>query len=151
MGELVVCLPDCGIRSVQSMLKVNGIILQRERVRQFLHHVDPTEKQRRLHRRQYRVSSPNALWHIDGYHKLIRWRMVIYGGIDGYSIVPVYLRVASKNTADTVLETFSHAVESYGLPSRVRADHGGENVQVAHFMLEHPLCCPRGSFISKYA
>ena len=34
---------------------------------------------------------PNSLWHIDGYHKLIRWRVIIHGGIDGFSRLPVYL------------------------------------------------------------
>ncbi|KAK5861621.1 hypothetical protein PBY51_023003 [Eleginops maclovinus] len=34
----------------------------------------------RLHRRAYQVAGPNSLWHLDGNHKLIRWRIVIHGG-----------------------------------------------------------------------
>ncbi|KAI9452574.1 hypothetical protein HD554DRAFT_2005831, partial [Boletus coccyginus] len=34
-------------------------------------------------RRKYYVKRPNALWHIDGHHKLIRWGIVIHGIIDG--------------------------------------------------------------------
>ncbi len=35
--------------------------------------------------RQYQVPRPNALWHIDGHHKLIAWGVVIHGVADGYS------------------------------------------------------------------
>ena len=36
-------------------------------------------------RRNYQVPRPNALWHIDGHHKLIAWGIVIHGVADGYS------------------------------------------------------------------
>ena len=85
----------------------------------------------------------NALWHIDGYHKLIRWRLVIHGGIDGYSRVPVYLKVASDNKAVTVFNAFLQAVELFGQPSCVRLDRGGENFLVGRFMLEHSERGPR--------
>ena len=83
------------------------------------------------------MSMPNSLWHIDGYHKLIRWRIVIHGGIDGYSRLPVYLQASTNNRADIVLICFL-SVATYGLPSRVRCDRGGENVRVSEFMLCHP-------------
>ena len=41
MGEIVARLPNCGIRSIQSNLRADGVVLQRERVRQSLHRVDP--------------------------------------------------------------------------------------------------------------
>ena len=46
----------------------------------------------------------NALWHIDTHHSLVRWRLVIAGGIDGYSRLITYLHCFDNNQASTVLQ-----------------------------------------------
>ena len=74
--------------------------------------------------------------------------MVVHGAVDGYSRIPVYLRCSNNNRAETVLTLFKNAVQKFGLPSRVRCDRGGENVDVSMFMLSHPLRGPnRGSVL----
>ena len=83
----------------------------------------------------------------DGHHKLIRWRIVTHGGIDGYSRMIVYLCASTNNRASTVHSLFMEAVERFGLPSRVRSDEGGENVMVARHML-HYRGTDRGSMIT---
>lgn len=85
--------------------------------------------------------------HIDGNHKLIPWRLVIHGGIDGYSRRVVYLRCTNNNRAQTVLSLFQEAVNLYGVPSHVRSDLGVENYDVAQFMLER-RGLNRGSMIT---
>ena len=55
-----------------------GYRIQWERVRQSLLRTDPLGVRQRwrksIRRRVYHVSGPLALWHIDGNHKLIRYR-----------------------------------------------------------------------------
>ena len=55
--------------------------------------------------------------------------------MDGYSRLITYLRCSNNNRASTVLELFLGGVGKYGVPSRVRSDHGGENIDVARFMI----------------
>ena len=83
----------------------------------------------------------------DGHHKLIRWNLVVHGGMDGYSRMVVYLQCSGNNRASTVYNLFLEAVNHYGLPSRVRSDQGGENIMVAHHMIEH-RGTERGSMIT---
>ena len=75
------------------------------------------------------------LWHVDGYHKLILWGIIIHGGINGYSRLVTYLVVATNNQAETAFRAFQTGNEDYGVPSRVCTDKGGENVQIGEFMI----------------
>lgn len=73
----------------------------------------------------------------DSHHKLVRWRLITHGGIDGYSRLIVYLKCTSNIKSATVYESFLGAVGKYHLPSRVRSDQGGENVLVAQHMIRN--------------
>lgn len=143
--------PRCGEKITDGRLRSQGILVPRERVRNALKRVDPIGCQLRkkivLHRRMYNVTSPNALWHLDGHHKLIRWKIVTHGGIDGFSRLIMYLQASTNNCAETVLSAFMKAVDEFGLPLKVRTDHGGENTLVAEYMLGHPER-GTGSFIT---
>lgn len=83
---------------------------------------------------------------MDSNHKLIAWRFVYHGCVDGYSRTVVYLRCCTNNRASTVLHFFQEGVGRFSVPQRVRGDRGGENVDVARFMINHHGT-GRGSFI----
>ena len=132
--------PNIGQSRMLGALRSRGLHVQRWRVREIMRKVDPIGTMLRwngvVYRRKYSVPGPNALWHIDGHHKLIHWRLVVHACIDGYSRLIIYLHCANNNLASTVLDLFKGGVGQYGLPSRTRSDHGLENVKVARFMVE---------------
>ena len=80
--------PQSGLHYLAGSLSRHGLRIQHYRIASSLRHVDPLGRVLRqhntIHHRQYRVSRPNALWHLDGHHKLIHWGIVIHGIIDGY-------------------------------------------------------------------
>ena len=151
--QFVIMHPFSGQRSLERYLRNLGLRIQRYKLQNSLMRVDPSgvckHLRQSLHQRKYSVAMPNSLWHIDGLHRLIRWRIVIHGAIDGFSRLPVYLGASSNNKAETVLQHFLKAIQLYGLPSRVRCDHGRENMMISQFMLTHPDRGPgRGSCIT---
>ena len=69
-------MPDIGQSMLRGILNSRGIHVSTVRLRECLSEVDPINSALRwaspIRRRVYSVPYPNALWHIDGNHKLIR-------------------------------------------------------------------------------
>ena len=117
--------PNDGEVMMKGYLVSQSIRIPRSQLRASIHRVDHentlNRKSHVVKRRQYSVDCPNSIWHIDGHHKLIRWKFVFHAGIDGFSHAITYIGCSTNNLASTVLE----GVKNMGLPERVRSDHGG--------------------------
>ena len=116
-------------------LQQRGIVVQRYKIRALIHRVDPIEtavrRSRVFRRRVYQVEGPNSLWHIDSNNKLINWRFIVHGAIDGYSRTD-----STNNLAATVMSSFYQAVYDHGVSDQIRSDLVGENVEVWRYMTE---------------
>lgn len=100
--------PNDGECLLTGHLARQGILVPRAQIRAYIHRVDPIStairKSVTIRRRVYHVEVPSCVWRVDGNHKLIRWRIVAHGGIDGYSRTIVFLECADNNCASTVLQ-----------------------------------------------
>ena len=116
-----------------------GVQVPRRRLRQLIHRVDHeatvARQGRTIRRRIYSVPHPNAVWHIDTHHKLIKWHFIIHAGIDGFSRTKAYIKCFDNNRASTSLQIFCEGVAKFGLPDVVRTDHGGENIDIWQYMI----------------
>ena len=143
--------PFCGKIMLRKLLKDRGFNIERYGLRDSIYRVNDfgvqARKKRRLNKRVYNVKGANHLCHIDTNHKLIKWHIIIFGAIDGYSRLPVSLECINNNKATTVLSCFLKGVETYGIPSRVRSDKGKENVIVGDYIIEK-RGLERGSMIT---
>ncbi|KAF3844260.1 hypothetical protein F7725_013602 [Dissostichus mawsoni] len=131
--------PHSGYRMMKALLQAQGLRVLYDRVRASLHRVETIGVISRMNnlgcivRRTYSVPSPQSLMHIDTNHKLIRYNIVIFGGIDGFSrklfvsfnwynriyLQIMYLGAASNNLASTNLDFFQESVEKFGFPLRI--------------------------------
>ena len=130
-----------------------GLRVQRRRMRESLARVDPANTALRWGL-LFSVDSivyPGQIHcgiYVDGHHSLIRWGLVIHGCIDGFSRRTMFLKCNNNNLSQTVLELLLSATEKDGLwPSRIRVDHGVENVLVCEAMVQ-TRGTGRGSFIA---
>lgn len=72
--------------------------------------------------------------------------MPIHCFIDGFSRFVLAIQVSDNNRGSTVLRLFVDKACHLGVPSRVRGDHGTENIETARWMEEH-RGQGRGSYI----
>lgn len=127
-----------GYRQVIGHLRSLGMFVTQANVRRIVAELHPERSAERLlrvtRRREYYVEHVNDLWHIDGQHKLVDWKFVIHGCIDGKSRAIVFMQVNDNNRADSVCKAFLNATDKWGWPSRMRGDKGGENTLVASWV-----------------
>lgn len=87
--------PNTGIRYLRGYLSQHGMRVPRRRIVDSLSRVDDVAKvilqHKVIKRREYTSARPNALWHVDGHHKLGLWGIVIHGFIDGYDRMVCHL------------------------------------------------------------
>ena len=73
-------MPEIGQSMLRGILSSRGIVVSTVRIRECLAEVDPINSSLRwaspIKRRVYSVPYPNALWHLDGNHKLIRYELI---------------------------------------------------------------------------
>ncbi|KAL0572964.1 hypothetical protein V5O48_008995 [Marasmius crinis-equi] len=138
--SILEAFPKFGFRMLRGRLMADGHRVPRDRIRESYLRVNGALVNRfgsrEVHRQRYHVAGANSLWHHDGQHGLIRYKLVIHCFVDGKSRMVTAIRVHNNNRASSVLNLFLEGVQNHGRPRRVRGDHGTENLRVAEWMEE---------------
>ena len=73
---------------MQGLLAHRNIKVPQEKLCSEIHRVDHTNTVSRqstvVSNRVYSTPHPNNIWHLDGNHKMIYWRLVMHAGVDGF-------------------------------------------------------------------
>ncbi|KAK6984673.1 hypothetical protein R3P38DRAFT_3332768 [Favolaschia claudopus] len=149
LSETLEVFPQFGRRMIRGHLKSQGYRIPRDRITASylrVHGAPAIFGDRQISRKKYRVPGPMSLAHLDGQHGLIRYKIVIHCIIDGYSRFVLGIRVHNNNRGASVLRLLLDVIALHGCPSRMRGDHGVENIEVAAYM-ERVKGSGRGSFI----
>ena len=159
-GDYKEAHPNAGIHYIRGYLTQQGMRIQREQIVNSFSRVNSVAKvilqRKTIERHEYKSSRPNALWHVDGHHKLGPWGIVTHGFVDGYdrmvrwhyaltitvTLIPsprqiTGMRVSTRNLAQTVPKLFLDVIEVFGCPYHVRGDRGSENVDLCTWMIMH--------------
>lgn len=126
VSEIITEHPQVGELMLNGHLRSRDIVVQRKRLREAVKRVNSgsVDSRRRttISRRVYSVPCPNYIWHVDGNHKLKRWKMVVCGAMDGYSRMLMFLQCTNNNRAETVKQLFSTVVTQFGRPLHIRTE-----------------------------
>ena len=132
--------PTRGVELSRGYLRGKGLNVSRSCVRDLFQEIDPEgvqlRKRKCIKRRVYHTEGIHHVWHMDGWHKLIKYGFVVHAAIDGRSRFIVFMRCSDNNESGTVLENFRKGCEEVKVvPKSVRSDKGGENIDVCRFLL----------------
>lgn len=126
-----------GYRQMHQRCIMRGFRVNRSNVYTILRQFDPEgvelRKSHCLRRRNYYSQGPNWVWHVDGYDKLKPYGFSIHGAIDRYSHRVIWLNLTRSNKdPKNICDFFVNAcVEIGGVPKKIVADRGTENVYLA--------------------
>ena len=106
VGEILAEFPTCGNKQMLGHLLSKGYRVQQCRVRESQRRTDPIGVAGRrltaVNRRVYSVPAPRSLFHIDGYHKLIRY-IIIYPVLIVCIIIDVHVFIIQVEDCDSRL------------------------------------------------
>jgi hypothetical protein len=94
--------PNSGLRYTTGFLRRHHLLVQRDRIRKSLQRIDGLGQALRQHdaimRHTYISQMSNAVWHLDGLHKLIQYGCVIHGTADGHDhVVSLHIQISITN------------------------------------------------------